>query len=185
MCIRDSVNRQLNDTNLEFLHKSAYTGGLDVVHRWKDQSWVATAKVLFSRVEGTTEAITNTQTSFEHYFQRPDATHLEVDENKTSLSGTGGTAKIGRFGGNWKFETGATWRSPGLELNDIGFMNNADEINHFFWSGYRFNNPFGIFRNMGLNVNHWMRWDFSGRHLYQAANVNMFTQFKNLSLIHI
>jgi len=128
------VNRQLNETNLEFLHKSAYTGGLDVVHRWKDQSWVASAKILFSRVEGTTEAITNTQTSFEHYFQRPDATHLEVDENKTSLSGTGGTAKIGRFGGNWKFETGATWRTPGLELNDIGFMNNADEINHFFWS---------------------------------------------------
>ncbi len=179
------VNRQLNDTNLDFLHKSAYTGGLDVVHRWKDQSWVATAKVLFSRVEGTTEAITNTQTSFEHYFQRPDATHLEVDENKTSLSGSGGTAKIGRFGGNWKFETGATWRTPGLELNDIGFMNNADEINHFFWSGYRFNNPFGIFRNMGLNVNHWMRWDFSGRQLYHSASVNTFAQFKNFYQLFI
>ena len=179
------VNRQLNDTNLDFLHKSAYTGGLDVVHRWKDQSWIATGKILFSRVEGTTEAITNTQTSFEHYFQRPDAKHLSVDENKTALSGTGGTAKIGRFGGNWKFETGATWRTPGLELNDIGFMNNADEINHFFWSGYRFNNPFGIFRNMGLNVNSWSRWDFSGRHLYQAANVNMFAQFKNFYRLFI
>ena len=174
-----AVNRDLEDTNLDFLHKAAYSGGVDVVHRWKDQSWVATGNFVFSRVEGTTEAITNTQTSFEHYFQRPDADHLEVDESRTSLTGTGGTLKVGKFGGNWKFETGATWRSPELELNDIGFMNNADEINHFFWSGYRFNNPFSIFRNLGLNVNHWMRWDFSGRHLYQAANANMFTQFKN------
>ena len=173
------VNRNLDDTNSGILHKSAYTGGLDLVHKWKDQSWVATAKFLFSRVEGTNEAITNTQTAFEHYFQRPDATHLEVDKTATSLSGTGGTAKIGKFGGNWKFETGATWRSPELELNDIGFMNNADEINHFFWSGYRWNNPFSIFRNLGMNVNHWSRWDFSGQHLYQAANANMFTQFKN------
>lgn len=179
------VNRSLNDTNLGFLHKSAYTGGLDFVHRWKDQSWVASAKLLFSRVEGTTEAITNTQTSFEHYYQRPDAKHLNVDESATSLSGTGGTAKIGKLGGRWKFETGATWRSPGLELNDIGFMNNADEINHFFWSGYRFNNPFGIFRNLGLNVNHWLRWDFSGRHLYQSANVNGFAQFKNFYRLFI
>ncbi|MEM1120840.1 MAG: DUF5916 domain-containing protein [Bacteroidota bacterium] len=173
------VNRQLSDTNLDFLHKAAYSGGLDIVHRWKDQSWVATANFIYSNVQGSKEAITNTQTSFEHYFQRPDAEHLTVDENRTSLTGTGGTLKIGRFGGNWKFETGATWRSPELELNDIGFMNNADEINHFFWSGYRFNNPFGIFRNMGLNVNSWSRWDFGGRHLYQAANVNMFAQFKN------
>ncbi len=179
------VNRKLDDTNLHLLNKSAYTGGLDLVHRWKDQSWVATAKFLFSRIEGTSEAITNTQNAFEHYFQRPDAAHLSVDENRTSLSGTGGTAKIGKIGGNWKFETGATWRSPELELNDIGFMNNADEINHFFWSGYRFNNPFSIFRNMGINVNHWMRWDFGGNHLYQAANVNMFTQFKNFYRLFI
>jgi len=183
--IMTGVNRNLDETNLNDLHKSAYSGGLDLVHRWKDQSWVATAKLIFSKVEGTQEAITNTQRSFEHYFQRPDATHIEVDESRTSLSGTGGTLKIGRFGGNWKFETGATWRSPELELNDIGFMNNADEINHFFWSGYRFNNPFGIFRNMGLNVNSWSRWDFGGKHLYQAANVNMFAQFKNFYRIFI
>ncbi len=183
--ILTGVNRNLDGADMDFLHRAAYSGGIDVVHRWKNQSWVATAKLLFSRVEGKEEAIRNTQTSFEHYFQRPDAEHLEVDESATSLSGTGGTAKIGKFGGNWKFETGATWRSPGLELNDIGFMNNADEINHFFWSGYRFTQPFSIFRRMGLNVNHWLRWDFGGKHLYQAANVNMFTQFNNFYQFYI
>jgi hypothetical protein len=180
-----AVNRDLDESNVDDLHQSAYTGGVDVVHRWKDQRWVATANFLFSNVKGSKTAITNTQRSFEHYFQRPDAEHLEVDENRTSLTGTGGTLKIAKFGGNWKFETGATWRSPELELNDIGFMSNADEINHFFWSGYRFNNPFGIFRNMGLNVNHWLRWDFSGKHLYHAANMNMFTQFKNFYRLFI
>lgn len=175
-----AVNRKLDGTGLEDqLHQSAYTGGLNVVQKWDNQRWVATGRVVFSRVEGTSSAIRNTQQSFEHYFQRPDADHLEVDENATAMTGTAGTAKIAKFGGNWKFETGATWRSPGLELNDIGFMNNADEINHFFWSGYRFNKPFSIFRNLGINVNHWMRWDFGGNHLYQAANTNFFTTFKN------
>ena len=182
--ILTAVNRTLENTNLEYLHKNAYTGGIDFTQKWNNQRWTATGKLLFSRVEGTKEAINNTQTSFEHYFQRPDADHLEVDEEATSMVGTGGTLKLAKFGGNWKFETGATWRSPGLELNDVGFLNNADEINHFLWTGYRFTKPFSIFRNLGLNFNEWQRWDFSGKHLFAATNINFFTQLKNFYFVN-
>ena len=40
-------------------------------------------------------AITATQKSFEHAFDRPDADHLEVDTSLTSLTGHGATLKIG------------------------------------------------------------------------------------------
>lgn len=174
-----AVNRNLDGTNLDFLHKDAYTGGLDLRHWWKDRTYFVQANAVFSRVGGSTNAITRTQNSFEHYFDRPDADHLELDTTATSLAGTGGALKVGRLNKRWMFETGVNWRSPGLELNDIGFMTNADDINYFLWTGYRWNKPFSIFRFLGVNYNHWSSWDFGGNNLYQAVNVNAHSMFKN------
>ena len=174
-----AVNRELDGTGMDHLHQSAYTGGLDFVHRWKDRTWFVAANGVFSNVAGSKEAILNTQTAFEHYFHRSDADHLEVDSNATSMLGTGGMFKVGRLNKPWKFETGVTWRSPGLELNDIGFMTNADEINYFLWTGYRFTEPFSVFRWLQINYNHWSRWDFGGNNLYQAVNSNAHANLKN------
>ncbi|MCB9267509.1 MAG: carbohydrate binding family 9 domain-containing protein [Lewinellaceae bacterium] len=174
-----ATTRDLNDTGLGFLHKNAFTGGADFQHWWKDRTWFIAANGVFSRVEGSSEAILNTQTSFEHHFQRPNASHVEVDSTATSLTGTGGMVKIGRLNKKWMLETGVTWRSPELELNDIGFMTNTDEINYFLWTGYRWTEPFSIFRRIQLNYNHWARWDFGGNNLYQAVNTNTHLMFKN------
>ena len=177
--ILTAVNRDLSDAGLNFLHKDAYSGGLDLRHWWKDRTYFLQANLVFSQVNGSSEAITRTQNSFEHYFDRPDATHLELDTTATSLRGTGGMFKVGRLNKQWMFETGVTWRSPGLELNDIGFMNNADEINYFLWTGYRWNKPFSIFQRIQVNYNHYFNWDFSGTNLYQAVNSNSHFTFKN------
>ncbi|MEO1626115.1 MAG: DUF5916 domain-containing protein, partial [Bacteroidota bacterium] len=174
-----ATNRQLNGTELDFMTRSAYTGGLDFTHRWNNQRWVFNAKGVFSQIHGSRQAIQNVQRSFEHYFQRPDAQHLEVDTAATSLGGHGGTVTVAKYGGNWKFQTGGTWRSPGLELNDLGFLSGADEINYFLWTGYRVVKPVGIFRRMSFNYNHWSRWDFGGRNLYQGLNANMHYVFMN------
>jgi hypothetical protein len=137
-------------------------------------------------VQGSKEAILNTQTSFEHLFQRTGATEVSVDSSRTSLTGMGGTIRFGKIGGKsgklgqvFKFETGLTVRSPGLELNDIGFMLASNEINHFTWAGLHFQKPFSIFRTARLNYNHWSRWDYSGRFIYQAFNFNSHATFKN------
>ena len=79
------------------------------------------------------------------------------------------------------FETGVTWRSPELEINDIGFLRSTDEITHFAWAGYRFNKPFSIFRRIGINYNHWQSWNFDGQHTFAGWNVNGNTTFKNNS----
>lgn len=178
-----AVNR---DKGLPFVHRNAYSGGLDFQHFWKNRWWSVSGNVIFSRVEGTPEAILATQTEFVHYFQRSNATHLSVDSTRTSLTGTGGTFKIGKFGGSpdkrggvLKFETGMTWRSPELELNDVGFLLAADEINHFTWAGYNLQKPFSVFRNLRINYNHWARWDFGGQFLYSAFNTNAHAWFNS------
>lgn len=178
--VMTATNRQLKDTDLDFLHKDAYSGGFDVVHRWKDRSWAFSATGVVSQVNGSTRAITNTQRQFEHYFQRPDAEHLSVDTTATSLFGHGGTMRLGKYGGNFKFEIGGTWRSPELELNDIGFQRNADEIASFAWVGYHIQEPFGIFRSLRLNTGGTTVWDFSGKKLSQGFGVNAQANFKNL-----
>jgi hypothetical protein len=178
------VNREngLND----ILHRNAYSGGFDFLHYWKNRTWYIRGNVIFSHVQGSKEAILHTQTAFEHLFQREGATELSVDSNRTSLTGNGGTIKFGKSGGKtgkwgqvFKFETGITWRSPQLELNDIGFMLTSNEINHFTWAGLHFQKPFSIFRNARLNYNHWSRWDYSGKYIYQAFNFNTNGTFKN------
>lgn len=174
-----SVNRDIQTEALSDLHRSAYSGGIDFLHRWKDRAWYVKANVSFSRVEGSQEAILATQTAFEHLFQRPDADHLEVDSSRTTLSGTGGAFHIGEIAGNWIFEAGATWRSPELELNDIGFLLNTDEINGFAWGARRWQEPFSIFRRLQWNQNIYLRWDWSGEPLYRAYNTNAWSQLKN------
>lgn len=179
-----AVNREagLND----LLHRGAYSGGLDFLHQWKNRTWYLRGNVVFSHVQGSKEAILNTQTSFEHLFQRPNATEVSVDPTRTSLSGMGGTLRLGKSGGKsgrlgqiFRFETGVTVRSPGLELNDIGFMLTSNEINHFTWAGLHFQRSFSAFRSLRINYNHWSRWDYSGQFLFQAFNTNAHAQFLN------
>ncbi|HEV7782306.1 MAG TPA: DUF5916 domain-containing protein [Chitinophagaceae bacterium] len=178
------VNREKGLSDI--LHRSAYSGGLDFVHFWKNRSWYVRGNVVFSQVRGTKEAIYNTQTAFEHLFQRPDADEVTLDPDRTSLTGTGGTVRFGKSAGKsgkhgevFKFETGFTYRSPSLELNDIGFMLTANEINHFTWAGLQFQKSFSIFRQARMNINHWAKWDGSGRFIFDFINFNAHATFKN------
>jgi len=174
-----SVNRNLQEEQLNYLHKTAVTGGLDFIHKWHNKDWEFDLSSYFSRVEGSTEAISNTQKSWIHGFQRPDATHLSFDSTRTSLMGQGGKIMIAKFGGKLKFMAATAWKSPGLELNDVGYMRQADNILEVIWVGYRIYEPFSIFRNMNLNINQWTEWNFAGELTGPGGNFNAHTQFKN------
>ncbi len=177
-----SVNRNLEDNDaLEFLHESAYSGGVDLVHRWKDREWEVRLNMVASQVRGSEEAITNTQRSFEHLFQRPDADHLSVDSSLTHLSGTGGTFTIANYANKWIFQAGGTYRSPGLELNDIGFLTNTDQVNAFAWGARVWRQPFSIFNRLQWNHNIYLGWDYNGAALNRSYNTNVNANFKNFS----
>ena len=175
-----ATNRGELTDNLDFLHKEAYTGGIDFKHNWKERVWYVGGNFIMSHVMGSENAIENTQRTITHLFQREGADHVEVDPTRTSLTGTSANLQLGKIGeGHWRFETGGTYRSPELELNDIGFQRQADDIRHYTWVGYRTLKPDKVFRQLGMNYNHWSAWDFGGNHNLLQFNTNAWANFQN------
>lgn len=174
-----NTSRRLDNVLKDYLHRSATTGGLDFTQYFNNKNYLFTVNAAFSKVDGSKEALLETQTSSRHYFQRPDATHIHLDSTRTSLSGFGGNMQFGKIGGNLKFLLAAMAKSPGLELNDVGYLRSTDQIFQVFWMGYRFNEPKGIMRKANLNLNQWNVWDFSGQYLNSGGNVNGYIEFKN------
>lgn len=175
-----AVNRDISYDNLNFLPEEAYTGGLDFRHNWNKRTWYVAANTSFSNIKGHADAILNAQTSSARYYQRPDASHLKVDSSATSLTGYGASLKFGKQSKKRiQFETSVTYRSPGHEFNDVGYMRYSDFIHHGTWMGYYLREPFGIFRNLYINSNYWTYFTTDGEWLSVAANVNFNSQFKN------
>ncbi len=175
-----AVTRDINDQALDFLHRQAYSGGIDLFHSWKDRNYYASANAVFSLVRGSAAALQRTQTSAAHYFQRPDADYLDYDPDRTSLLGHGGTIEFGRNGGSpLRFSTGVTWRSPGLELNDMGYLSKSDAIMAWGWAGYRISNPTLVFNSLNMNFNAWTGYNFGLEPIFAGGNVNFWGQLKN------
>ncbi len=175
-----STDRKLENTPLaDLIHKNGRSAGFDFKQYINDKNWLFQVNASVSNVTGTEAAIAETQQSSTHYFQRPDASHVEFNPNRTSLSGHGGNVQINKIGGRFNLMLATMWKSPGLELNDLGFLRSADEIFQVFWCGYRFTKPQGIMRNANVNFNQWYVMDFSGAKLVAGGNVNGHTQFTN------
>lgn len=175
-----ATNRFIQDSTLDYLSDAAYTGGLDFLTYWKDRVYYLRVRGEFSYVTGSKEAITTIQESPVHFFQRPDADHLNYDPGKTSLLGHGGLIEYGKQGGgHWSYVAWVTWRSPGFELNDVGYLRQADIIQQVLWAGYQIFEPISIFRELNINFNQYSGWDFGGEFIYNGLNTNINTKFKN------
>jgi hypothetical protein len=174
-----ATNRNIKDPALQTLHKSAYTGGVDFQHSWFERMYYVSGKAIFSYVRGSTQSIKATQEASERYFQRPDNIHSDVNANQRSLTGTGGTFIAGKRSGKLVFETGFHWLSPQLELNDIGFLNQTDQLTQWNWAQYRILKPVGIFRSMRYNAVQWMGWDFDRKKIGEGYELEHNLQFKN------
>lgn len=178
--ITTAVNRDINDSHLDFMRRQAYTGGVDFSHYFHNRDYRIDANLLASHLRGSEQAIYDAQVSSARYYQRPDNDHESLDPDRTSLSGHSGSLRFRRTNNKkFVFETGAAWRSPGFEINDLGYMRNADQINQFTWAGYYLRNPFSIFNRLQINTNQWLNWDCGGNFLYPMYNVNSHAAFRN------
>jgi hypothetical protein len=175
-----SVNRVIKETNLEFLADDAYTGGLDIRHHWHDKEFYVDGRLIGSYINGTTTAMTTLQESSARYYQRPGADYLDYDTSRTNLSGYGGKFKIGKGSkGLWKYSTGLTWLSPGVELNDLGYMNSADVINQENEVVYFVNKPVSIFRTYKIDLEQFNSWNFNSTFLGSGGHLAFTSEFKN------
>jgi hypothetical protein len=174
-----ATNRSLTPAVSE-LRKSAYSGGVDFKHQWKNRAYFMEANIVMSHVQGSKEAIKLNQENLTHLFNRVDASHLEVDQTRTSLTGTGGGFGIGKVGGqHWNYNAGFKWVSPELELNDIGFLRNADEMIQYANLSYRSIKPTGIFRDFNVRFNQFSAFDFEGNYNRIQYQLNGSASFLN------
>ncbi len=179
-----SAIRKIDDDQLNFLPKSALSGGIDLQHNWKNRKYFFDFKGFFSQVKGSEEAITELQLAPQHYFQRPDADHLSFDPTKTSLFGHGGEIKGGKRSGKLRVTGSLSWRSPELELNDIGYMYQADLIDDEVEVRYQVNKPKGILRDYWFRLIEQSTWNYNWEITKQRVGSHAYVRFKNLWNIH-
>ncbi|HEX6751650.1 MAG TPA: DUF5916 domain-containing protein, partial [Longimicrobium sp.] len=167
-----AVHRALGGTGIGDLPSDAFAGGVDFQHRWGNDAWMANGYLLGSNVRGSTDAIVALQESPARYFQRPDAGYLRVDSSATSLGGWAGAYTLARVKGHWQGGVLGIVRSPGFEVNDLGYQRDADEIMNAGYFQYRQFTPVGPFRSFNVNLNAWDGRDFGGDVISRGGNVN-------------
>jgi hypothetical protein len=174
-----STNRFIQDANLNFLSRNAYAGGLDLLHQWRDKKYFIDARLVGSYIQGSALAIQTEQESSARYFQRPGAEYLKYDTSRTQLGGYGGKFKIGKGSGLWRYNAAITWLSPGLELNDLGYMQSSDEIRQESNISYFVIRPVSIFRTYTVNLEQFNTWNFNGSYLGSGAHLSFSSEFMN------
>lgn len=169
-----STNRALGagDSPLRALADTAVTGGVD--WDWRVlKKYAVTGYWAGSTLRGDPGAIASIQESTVHSFQRPDAGHVEYDPTRTSLSGNAGFVALSKISGERiRFNANAGFKSPGFDINDIGFIRRADAINQSNWIQFRFDRPGRHVRSFRFNLNEWSSRNFDGDLRALGGNVN-------------
>jgi len=173
------TNRVVDDNLGSYMHKSAYTGGIDFTQFFKDKSWSFNLNTAFSLVNGSREAIERTQLSSAHYFQRPDNDYAEFDPNRTSLFGSGGRMQITKNNGHLNILACVKWKTPGFEINDLGYMQQADQMLSVIWAGYNVWDPKGIYRRWNINGDIYLVNNFGGDIMAKGIEWNGNMGFRN------
>jgi hypothetical protein len=173
-----ATNRNLDDPT-RFLPGQAYTGGVD--WDWRlDPKYAIRGYWAGSSVLGDAEAIDTLQRSNVHSFQRPDSTGLTYDPLRTSLNGYGASAMFTKIGGQRvRFTTNVGLKSPGFDVNDVGFQRRADQRTMSNWVQVRYDTPSKYLRSFRYNLNQWAGWNYDGDRLNSGVNVNAHAMFTN------
>jgi len=180
-----AVHRNIQEDDLDFLPTSAYTGGVDGTFQWGNRTYYINTKHVFSHVHGHRDAIHRLQASSVHHFQRTDADHVDVDSALTSMSGFGGEFEIGKGGnGRWRYKEEITWLSPGLELNDLGYLRQADQISQETEIAYVVTEPTRRFASYQWSFEQSNSWDFNKQWLGSRAELFGSWTFKNYWSFH-
>ncbi len=176
-----STNRDLQTEDLtNNLAKNAFTYGVD---GWtfldSAKKYVLTGYFAGSNIRGSKEALQNIQEKPYRYFQRPDATYMKMDSNRTSLGGYYTRLMLNKQEGNFYFNTAIGAVSPGFENSDLGFQWMADKINGHAVLGYRWYEPDSLFRRKFIYLSHFESFDFEGNSINNGLWMRGYLQFLN------
>jgi hypothetical protein len=177
--------RSLDEPVFDELHRYAASGGLDFSARFGRREYEVVAALLGSRVDGSPAAIVETQRSSARYFQRPDQDHMTLDSSRTSLSGVGGYARIAKVVGFFRWQAGYEGRSPGFEVNDLGFQRSADTHEQEAQVELRWLEPGPVFREFEWRIEQQAAFTWGGERTETSVESRAsadFLNYWNLSL---
>ncbi len=112
-------------------------------------------------------------------------THIEPDGDATAMNGWGGQIRGGKQSGKFRITGTVSWRSPGVDLNDAGYLRDADLITQRTDLRYQVNKPSGILRNYYITFSQRHDWTFGKENINDNLNLHGFVKFKNLWDIHL
>ena len=173
------VNRNLDQWTQDSLRRSAYVSAIDFRHRFLQGHYQISGSLDFSRLAGTDSAIALAQRDAVHYYQRPGS-GVSYDPARTTLSGNAQELFFSKLGGGiTRFETSYSRRSQGFEVNDLGFLLQADQQSWNTWFGVMALHPTSLYQQAWWNFNWWQYWTAAGTPVERAANTNGHVQLNN------
>jgi len=159
-------------------------GAFDFRHRFFGRRYQISGSFDLSRVSGTPSAIAATQRDPVHYYQRPDD-DVAYDATRTVLRGDAEEFSFNKVGGGiTRFETSYQRRSPGFEVNDVGFLRRADQQSWSTWFAFQSQHPSSFYQTAFWNFNWWQYWTAGGLPLERAGNTNVHVQLNNRWWLH-
>ncbi|HKH94359.1 MAG TPA: DUF5916 domain-containing protein [Gemmatimonadaceae bacterium] len=175
-----AVNRRLTDgAPAATLRSSAYSGGVDFRSETSNHLWSVVGSFSPSWVGGSPAAIAATQRSSNHYFNRPDATHLRYDPDATSMAGYRAQVDAGKRAGSWTGNVALTASSPGYEINDLGFQTSTDRIVLDPNVTYEHNRPGRLLRRWSVRAGPDNVWNYGWELVRRQSYLTMQAQLAN------
>lgn len=145
------VQRNLDTATAPYLHRTAYTGGIDFRHRFLDSRYQIAGYFSGSMVNGSSSAISLTQRNGLHLLQSPDNKGA-FDSTRTQLQGTSQQISFAKVGGKLRYSSLYQRFSSGFEINDLGFTILG---NQQFWTNHIervFLKPNNVFRQSRVTL---------------------------------
>jgi len=152
---------------------------VDFAHEWSNRTYRFSTMFTGSYVQGGPEVIARTQQSSTRYYQRPDADHLTLDANATSLGGYYAMVDLAKQAGAFGAKVAMAASSPGYEVNDMGFQSASDRLIVDTNFSYNHPDPGRIFRQWDVRGSPDAVWNYAGDRVWTEVNTSFNLQFLN------
>ena len=114
-----------------------------------------------------------------HNYQRPDADYLGVDPDAERLSGHAGYLRAGSVAGLWRYQGFVSWRSPGVDFNELGYLQVADFISPGMLVQYYNATAGSLLRRRDVRLKFTEPQDFGGTQL--GRNLTLETELVSMA----
>ena len=160
--------------------RDALSGIIQGRVRWGGGTYDLGAHLGFTHVRGDSGVILALQRSSRRYWQRPDASHLEIDPRRLTLGGTmAGISHSKLAGDHWLWDIDFWQESPGLEPNDIGAFGSVDDRILRWELTYRETQPKGWYRSYAFEAGNSIDWNTAGARLGTELSLDFNATFAN------